>query len=83
MISYRKAALNIFFIMVFAHETIYVLRGECTRSLDSAGACGGVPWFLSIMLPSPDFSEQETKERMKENAVLFVFMNLAVISYAI
>lgn len=35
------------------------------------------------MLPSPDFSEQETEARMRETAILFVFMNLAVISYAI
>lgn len=27
VISYRKTALNIFFIKVFAHETIYMLRG--------------------------------------------------------
>lgn len=27
VISYRNTALNIFFIKVFAHETIYVLRG--------------------------------------------------------
>lgn len=35
------------------------------------------------MLPSPDFSEQETEERVWETAILFVFMNLAVISYAV
>ena len=35
------------------------------------------------MLPSPDFSEQKAEERMRETAVLFVFVNLAVISYAI
>lgn len=33
--------------------------------------------------PSPDFSEQKAKERMREYAILFVFMILAVISYAI
>lgn len=35
------------------------------------------------MLPSPDFSEQEPEERMWETAILFVFMNLAVIIYAV
>lgn len=69
VISYRKTALNIFFIKVFAHETVYVLRGECVRSLDSAGAYGGFPWFLSIMFPSPDFSEQKMEERMRENPI--------------
>lgn len=58
-------------------------RLKAPRSLDSAGAHGRTPWFLSIMLPSPDFSEQETEARMRETAILFVFMNLAVISYAI
>ena len=59
----QKDCSEYFFIKVFAHETVYVLRGECARSLDSAGAYGGVPWLLSIMFPSPDFSEQRMEER--------------------
>ena len=65
----QKDCSEYFFIKVFAHETVYVLRGECARSLDSAGAYGGVPWLLSIMFPSPDFSEQRMEERMRENPI--------------
>lgn len=38
---------------------------------------------LIIMLPSPDFSKQNSEEKMRETAILFVLMNLAVISYII
>lgn len=38
---------------------------------------------LRIMLPSPDFSEQNSEERMRETAILFVLVNLAVIGYTI
>lgn len=41
----------IFLIKVYAHVTIYVLEATCSRSLDSAVACGSAPGFLSIMLP--------------------------------
>lgn len=79
----QKYRSEYFFIKVCNCDHVCVRRLNAPRSLDSAGAHGRTSWFLSIMLPSPDFSEQETEERVWETAILFVFMNLAVISYAV
>lgn len=61
------------------------LRTFPSRSLQVLGAewPGAGLLCLRIMLPSPDFSERNSEERMRDTAILFVLMNLAVISYTI